>query len=671
MSQTRSEKSTTTTSRAAAYQHTSGAGLSQPAVANFNTRLELSSADLSTPVAGPPVQRTVTQIFSGDDDKIDKLLIVGRPERAFSNSMGDHTTAFATHVEAIKLRMEGKTLVQALTGLRDMYIGAKALPGYALKDNLPLSPIVVFGFGPHGNRLVSAERKFDTLYATASKLVAEPATFALTLQECVNAYLEFRELIPLSAVNVMSVAPALAGKGKGEAGHAALLAGHESGNTPADKPRLQAAIKGTFDAFAAAMVVAATDNNTLSGLAPGLNTTITPKKRIELLATQHMEAIKAGFPKSFATAEMDVEELQNVIIPLAKEEMKKNRVLLVNRLTVRAEKLEEIQMGISSGINKDKYYTDYRDQLLLQVSDLKLQITAINDVLGDADAFNMAAKPVAASVAKEAEKKEEEQKVEDTKEAKKQEEEAQEVEEKKQPIATQIIMLDAGIFGYKIAQVKTAGRPPSPISGSMGAHSTAWVVHTDRVSKALTGLNIKDAIEVMNTTLVPEAKALERTLATANPPVAGGQLHLAATALSTLEARKGKLASDAGNVSKLAFGLQQYINELFTYINYIPGVTRAAVNTDGRGEGTHRRVLNEYEAYIDNKLRSWKPKEGQTKADKPRTVSLSKLAVAEIKAAIAGLLDLNGLSDKGVYENAHYDMISKVYPLIWRSLPKK
>lgn len=671
MSQTRSEKGSTTTTRAAAYQHTSGAGFGQPAVPVFNTRLELSPAAFSAPVAGPPVQRTVTQIFSGDDNKIDKLLVVGRPERAFSNSMGDHTTAFATHVEAIKLRMEGKTLQQALTGLGDMYISAKALPGYALKGNLPGTGMEVFGFGPHGDRLAQAERRFDTLYAAASLLSGgEPAAFALTLQECVNAYLEFRELIPLSAVNVMSVAPALAGKGKGEAGHAAVLAGHESGSTPADKPGLQAAIKGTFDAFAAAMVVAATDNNTLSGLAPGLTIAISPKKRIELLADQHLAAINAGFPKSFAAAEMRAEDLQKVIIPLAQEEMRKNRVLLVNRLTVRAEKLEEVKIGLSSGINKGKYYTDYRDDLISQVSDLNAQIAAINEVLGDADAFKMEVKPVVASVAEAEEKKEEAKKEEDTKEAKKEEEKAQEKEENKQPIATQIIMDDAGIFGYRINQLKIAGRPPSPIPGSMGAHSTAWVVHTDRVSTALTGLNIGEAIDVMNTKLVPEAKALANTLATAHPPVVAGQLYLAATALSTLEARKGKLAKDKDNLSKLAFGLQQYINELFTYINYIPGVTRVAVNTDGRGEGTHRKVLNEYENYIDGRLKSWKPGPGQTKADRPRIVRLSGPQVGEIRAAINGLLDLNGLSSKAVYEEVHHDMISKVYPLIWRCLPK-
>jgi hypothetical protein len=668
MPQTHSEKSTATTSRAVAHQNTSGAGLSQPAVAIFY----ISPAELSAPVAGPPVQRTVTQIFSGDDNKINRLLIVGRPERAFNNSMGDHTTAFATHVEAIKLRMEGKTLKDALTGLGNMYMNAKALPGYALKGNLPGTGAIVFGFGPHGDRLAQAESGFDTLYTTALSLSeGEPAAFALTLQECVNAYLEFRELIPLSAVNVMSVAPALAGKGKGEAGYATVLAGYESGKTPADRPGLQAAIKGTFDAFAAAMVVAATDNDTLSGLAPGLTITITPKKRIELLADQHMAAIKAGFPKSFAAAEMGAAELENVIIPLAGELMKKNRALLVNRLTVRVVKLKELETEFNSGIDKTKYNKDYRASLALQINDLNVQIAAINDVLGDAAAFKMEEKPVIASVALEAEKNEGVKKEEDTTEAKKQEEKAKETEENKQPIASQIIMVDAGIFGYKIKKLKVAGRPPSPISGSMGAHSTAWVVHTDRVSKALTGLDIGAAINAMNSILVPEAITLATALEAANPPVVGGQLDLAATALSILKAREGKLAEDKGNLSKLAFGLQQYVNELFTYINYIPGVTRVAVNTDGRGEGTHRKVLNEYEDYIDSRLKKWTPKPRQTRADRPRTVNLTETQVREIMTAINGLLDLNGLSEQDVYKDVHRDMISKVYPLIWKSLPKK
>lgn len=176
------------------------------------------------------IQRTVTQITPGKDNKIGKLLIVGRPERVFGNSMGDHTTAFATHLEAIKLQMEGKTLWEALSGLKKIYADAKTLPGYALKDKFPSEDVFTFGRArPHGNRLKNAETQLTTLFSNLPQDVENAAKvdqteFALKLQESVNAYLEFRELIPLSAVNVMSVAPALAGKGKGESGHTSVLA---------------------------------------------------------------------------------------------------------------------------------------------------------------------------------------------------------------------------------------------------------------------------------------------------------------------------------------------------------------------------------------------------------------------------------------------------------------
>ena len=134
------------------------------------------------------------------------------------------------HVEAIKLRMENKSLWAGFNGLAEIYTATKELPGYKMLANLPTTDRVTFGTAtPHGNRLINAEEKLTGLLSSISGSEedfgnANQTEIALKLQECVNAYLEFRELIPLSAIKVMAIAPGVAGKGKGEAGHASVLA---------------------------------------------------------------------------------------------------------------------------------------------------------------------------------------------------------------------------------------------------------------------------------------------------------------------------------------------------------------------------------------------------------------------------------------------------------------
>lgn len=432
------------------------------------------------------------------------------------------------------------------------------------------------------------------------------------------------------------------------------------------KQELQSAILGVFDTHAAAMVVAATDDDTLAALAPGLDTSVTALKRVELLATQHLKAIESGFPKSYAAAGLTAEELKKMIIAQAKEELLKNREKLNNRLAIRKEQWKEVNNGILAKIYKTKYYKDYRNDLNNKISNFTTQINKIKEVLGGSTLLPPKIEAKALSEEEEAKQ----QKTE-TEEAQKREEENVEQETHKQPIATQIVLRNDGPFGSNIDKIEIAGRSPSPIPGSMGAHSTAWIVHTDRVCKALAGQSIKNALKIMNETLVEEAKELEKTLAKAKPPVVEGQNKLAAEALAVLENRQKKKAEDYASASVLAFELQQYINELFTYINYIPGVTREAVNTNGRGEGTHRRTLNDFETYIlQNPTIETKidPKTKKKKQQKIFGVKITLQQYKKLQTAINGLLDSNNLNNKWVYQQAHNELISKTYPFTWKAI---
>ncbi|MDD4652476.1 MAG: DUF4157 domain-containing protein [Methanothrix sp.] len=636
-------------------------------------------------LANPTIQRTVTQILPGPDKKkIGSLLIVGRPDKVFINSMGDHTTAFATHVAAIRLRMENKSLWEALKGLKELYEAATKLEGYSMKGNLPSSDVMIFGNAkPHGNRLKSAEDDLIGLFKSLPKSqeeagVVDQTELALKLQESVNAYLEFRELIPLSAINVMYLAPGVAGKGKGEAENASILAQYERGTT-FDKETLRKAILGVFDVNAAAMVVAATDPHTLAAIAPGLNPTLPLYKRVELLASQHLTSISAGFPRSSKEANVSIKELSDYIIKRAKAELENNRRILALRYARRLQKYQEIKNGIESKILKTKYDRDMGDRLDIEVKSYKEQIEMINKALGSD--IEIPAK----IINDPSEREEEERLIKEQGEAQDREEESVEQEQQKQPIAIQILLKKSteGTASLVIGNIEIAGRPPSPISGSMGAHTTAWVLHTDRIKKALVGERLESALNIINKILVPEAFALQEELASANPPVAIGQLEKMIYAKEAVIKWSKKEINEYNSASDLAFSLQQYLDELLIYINYIPGVTREAVNTAGRGEGKHRRVLIEYEnlAEIEQKRIELKAKKKTPR--KPiknlsfdmkseKTVKLmykpTKEKCEELEKAVDGLLDLKGLENKNIYTKSHWKMIKYIYPYTWNAL---
>jgi hypothetical protein len=626
------------------------------------------------------IQRTVTQIVSGDKGKIGSLNIVGRPDRVFGNSMGDHTTAFATHVEAVKLRMEGKTYREGYLGLKGLYLSAKNLPGYDMRGNLPTvnQDIPTFGTAtPHGNRLINAEKSLLNLLSDIPeeelKFTQSDQTFiALTLQDCVNAYLEFRELIPLSAINVMSVAPGLAGKGKGESGYASVLANYEK-NRAGEKSSLQNAIKGVLDVDAAALVVAAVDSATLTVISPGLDPLSTPSQRVEYLATQHLQSIRDGFPASFAASEIQINDLAPIIIDRAKKEMKKNGEILATRLVMRSQRQKEIGQAISSKVDNSVFNRNYYETLSQDVLQLTHQIESLNSLLENKIELpkNVVALEVDTSTTAEQE------------EAQDREEENLEKESKKSPLATQIKLSTYNELGGNtttvIESLKIAGRPFSPISGSMGAHTSAWILHTDRIAKALLRKNLGQALEVMNTILVPEAFKLEEDLKIANPPKAIGQEVQKKFLKNQLINRQS--AEIKASPTALAFILQQYVNELLSYINFIPGVTRAAVDTTGHGEGKYRKILIQYESEAVNQqnkintvFRKANPsspkKTGRTdeKPKRPRKYRASRTVALNLQLAVKRLLDVKELSEKDIYKASHQELIRKTYPNTWAAL---
>ncbi|WP_297337930.1 DUF4157 domain-containing protein [Algoriphagus sp.] len=636
-----------------------------------------------------PVQRMVTQILPGPSDTIGRINIVGRPEKLFGSSMGDHTTAFASHVEAVKLKMENKSLWSGFNGLWGLFQSTKSLPGYKLKGNLALTPSdSIFSLQTQGDRLTKAEKELNDLFSeipdneeSFSKL--NQTALALKLQECVNAYLEFRELIPLSAVNVMEVAPGLAGKGKGESKHAAVLATNEKKDT-ASAEELQKAILGLMDVDAAAIVVAETDPAVLQRIAPGIAPETKPIDRIGLYIEQHLGSIRTGFPNSYAKSTISREYLGNLIRNRAKEEMKKIRLILLKQYTQRKEEFTRLRANKRSGerflkSDEKNYY-----KVKKEVKDYVARLRQIDELLEEKLELPDSMEEVS----------EEPNGYQEQAKAKEREEELVNEELKKSPIATQIKVMEKDST-FIIRSLEIAGRPISPILNSMGAHSSAWILHVERVKKALMQKSLIEAWGIIGAELLPEAKNMERNLNKANPPKTEGQDDLKEEALRVVENQSQKNIGDFSSPADLAFQLQQFINDFLSYVNFIPGVTRDAVDTTGHGEGTYIKVLREFEEYATRKEKERKEESrrnrgGSSLKSKRKKKKKSYLTdpyesrrdekfeaiqeenkTNEVGIAIEGLLDLKGLKNKNIYREVHKELVEKTFPQTFKFLWRK
>jgi hypothetical protein len=154
------------------------------------------------------------------------------------------------------------------------------------------------------------------------------------------------------------------------------------------------------------------------------------------------------------------------------------------------------------------------------------------------------------------------------------------------------------------------GRPASPFQGTMGAHSTAWIVHLDRVRSYIINKTIKEAIEGIENLLKDVNKFAKKR----------GQDELV-------------LGKEEDNFSLAR--LQNLINKILSFYNLIPGVTNEKIDTRGKGEGTYRKKLKNYELYGEG-----------TKED--------------LQNAIKGLFDSRKRTGD-LWDN-HLKIISKAYP---------
>lgn len=174
---------------------------------------------------------------------------------------------------------------------------------------------------------------------------------------------------------------------------------------------------------------------------------------------------------------------------------------------------------------------------------------------------------------------------------------------------------------YMLWDVVIAGRTPSPFSGTMGAHSTAWVAHIDQVRRHIINMPLTQAVEAMaalaqselneavdavdgadpttlyqlkgkvdpkQQTLIEEAKqALTRRV---------NQIHVVLgiynLGVQAVETDNSVAPPDAKNMMT---HLRLLINDYLTFVNYLPGSTVKGGDPAGHGEGSARGDINAFE----------------------------------------------------------------------------
>ena len=263
-----------------------------------------------TPKSDIVVQRVTAQILpDATDGKIGGVAIIGRPPHTFPGSMGDHTTAFTLIASGLENRLSGKTIMEASVILAMLVDDLKKLPGMKLAETLPEAHAASLNMAlDNAHWYVSEFRKFrrqkqQSLFGELTTPVEQPEDYEFSsglvshMQKWIAAYLEARELVPLSTINTRALNATLAGKGKGESPNTLITA--EKNNGIYDEHTINAAV-GLFDARSAAAVCLLDNQSTLNAVAPGVTTDISLEDRRYLLVGQHIFTLHSLYPKMMA-----------------------------------------------------------------------------------------------------------------------------------------------------------------------------------------------------------------------------------------------------------------------------------------------------------------------------------------------------------------------------------
>jgi hypothetical protein len=595
---------------------------------------------------------------------VQRVTIVGRPPPTFTSSMGDHTTAFTVHVNAVQLALENLPVRGAAVRMHDLVNRLGTLPGTSLLPNLPSRQAKMLNDALE--RMTAANQAMMNPQPGANEIGV--------LQECVAAYLELRELVPLSTVNTGTISKATSGKGKGEDVGALR---DQSAGVPQDKGRLEAELVGSLDIRAVALACIETDQGRLNELAPGLTVKMSGDERAFAYVSQHLVSLQSSFPGALSAfvdliplrsfdgdpakdreAARDSDEkaiamvlpdlLHRMVLPLAKSCLAEE--LPVQRAAVEAvrndmrklgppplegagtkRKASELDVGkfTKTAAEERKRLAENEASKLGRLNriEAELELPATGAMTYDVDdgntlwgrsSRNKPTEHYSPSVVN-AQQKAQAYEVRTDREMAKQsaapprKKTAEQIEEENERVgalAVQVVLDDKG----QITEMRTAGRPPSPFSGTMGAHTTAWTVHVDRVRQLILGKGLKAARTAVDVGLAKERAALVADL---KPAFSFPKDHRSPAGTHK--------ADEIEDVTSLQNAIVRHLEE----VNLIPGATMPAADIDGKYEAGHRRVLLEHlglQHFAGRQQAHTKP---------------------EMLAAVVGLVDVGSVESEG------------------------
>jgi len=668
------------------------------------------------------MQRKVMQLIATqitmNKDRILQVIVRGRPERVFSNSMGDHTTAFIVQQEGLNIALQEKTIPEAIGVMEKLLQTLDKLPGFKFmgigEDRNSASTTI-------GKRFLQELKTLDNSL-TSAKSSDDQNIKIHHLQIAVNAYLSARELIPFSTINVGEKSKGKAGRGHGESGPAAVLSEYERSTENSkdfSDDDLTNAVYKLFDYQSAGMLSSTKEQDMISRMTAGisLDSTLKPEDRLNLIWEQHKLSIATMFPKVFAKIQdkLTSDNIVNVIKNLEEEEFndrarrvqcileqalisytniknpkvisfksgsrlnwtKVSSIIAIYQLEAEAlsliEQMREInqsneerflaglqnsEMVVKKYLNEteclrinqseidtekinnnlnwqtrgaltnkfessqpiDSEQTEFQEANLKNIRNIKA--FAKGSVLKDFAAQNYDVKHTFDLDSTSTAPKQSSSKPKKT--------QATTLVRDLLPMAIQVALNEKG----EVSKMISSGRPNSPFSHSMGAHSTAWAVHLDRVERRILGKTLQDAIEEMKK-LGKEVLDFAKNRKHMTMGDKAKNLHPTAQ-----ESLHNFLKKDTINIVYL----QDLINAILSFYNLIPGVSRDKIDTGGKGEGTYRRRLLNYEKYGVGS------KPGMRKEE----------LIKELDEAIKGMYDSPARS--GALWDNHLTVISQAYP---------
>ncbi|WP_434742252.1 eCIS core domain-containing protein [Micromonospora sp. SH-82] len=637
-------------------------------------------SDAPAPVAaGPTVQRAlIAQVTANAEAQVEGLNIVGRPDSPYSGTMGDHTTGFVVHKEALRRAVAGRSATEAAGAIMDLVKTVDALPSQKLVANLE---------GKHKERFDESRTKLDEQH----KEITTGDGGLLSLQSMAETFLQYRELVPLTTIKVNEGSQGLAGKGQGESGHHRVLT-----NPSATSDQIQQAVLGLLGDLAVTMVATASSAQ-LPEMAPGLKDE-SSDERVRLILLQHLKSIEEAYPTALTTAwpghSPELSEplawLTEQLQPKIEARKTADRVHYEEKLKKVDETIQLKLLGTSTQKEKEAVWSEWREQRAELVEGLERNGgTAPAEPTGVLEGRRQrkpasqpsAAEPSARTGAAKSAAKSSKAKssgasskakstsadpadlVADLEAVKLSAEQdpggetsaegggvAESVEEtaagasstvdadpimaetSAAPVASRITLEGELIKGYE-----SAGRPPSPFpGGTMGAHTTAWTVYLDLVRAKVVGKSVPDAAAGIDSLF---AEAVGTYVDRQDKFGESGPLkELVRETRDRLEEAVSDAKEATGQLA--AIRLQTAINELLTLWNYIPGATLESADTGGKGEGTTRKALLAHE------------QDG-------------KLTPSQAENHLWQLLDLNVVDnedDQKMLVEHHYDLVSVAYP---------